>query len=63
MEKTQRDTKLWISWLKMVQNEIAFRSLLYIQGGLDYAKKPIHTTVQLSYFFTFTGAFAKTVNL
>ncbi len=48
----------------MVQHEIAFRSLLYIQGGSDYAKKPFHTTVQLSYFFTLrTGAFAKTANL
>jgi hypothetical protein len=50
MEKTQRDTKLRISWLKMVQHEIAFRSLLYIQGGLDCAKKPIHATFPLSYF-------------
>jgi hypothetical protein len=50
MEKMQRDTKLRISWLIVVQH--FFRSLLSIQDGFDKAKKPFQATVPLTRFLT-----------
>ncbi len=46
----QRDTKLRISWLIVVQH--FFRSLLSIQDGFDKAKKPFQATVPLTRFLT-----------
>jgi hypothetical protein len=47
MNKTQRETKLRISWLLMVRREIFLRSLLFIEDGLDLAKKPSQAAVHL----------------
>ncbi len=47
MENTQTEKELRISQLIMVQHENFVRSLLSIQEGLYYGKKPFHATVRL----------------
>jgi molecular chaperone GrpE (heat shock protein) len=47
MKKTQRDTELRTSRLIMAQPENFLRSFLFIQDGLDQARKPFHATAPL----------------